>query len=281
MKGIKEIIFTVLVLVSVSGSAFAEKGTESAYDRVMRTGVLRCGYIVWNPIFMIDPNTKAMSGLSYDVVNAIGKELGLKVDWVEETGWGTFAEGLNTGRYDMLCTTIWASGDRAKAVLLTHPIAHQKMLAYARADDSHFGKSLDALNSPEVAIAVVDSDPTQKIRQQRFPMAKEVTLSADTDSATYLLTAATRKADIVFADEAVVAKYNSMAEVKLKPAVRGMAVNMFGNVYALKSDEIRLKNLIDTTIDILNDSGVIGGKIKPYYPAFIPIENSINSKVLD
>lgn len=218
-----------------------------------------------------DPNTGAMSGMSYDYINAIGKELGLKIEWTEETGWGTYAEGLNTGRYDMMCGLVWASGERAKSALLTRPAAYQALVAFAREDNSRFDQSLSSLDKPDVSIAVVDGDPTQTVREELFPNAREVALSASTDSATYLLTVATKKADIVLADEAVIKHYNEQAEVKLKPVGNGQPVRMFANVYVVRNGEFQLKYLIDTAIDILNTSRMAQKIIAPYHPVFSPV----------
>jgi ABC-type amino acid transport substrate-binding protein len=67
---------------------------ETSYDRVMRTGVIRCGYVEWPPYLLKDPNTQEFSGLIYDYMMAIGKDLGFKVEWSESVGWGIFMRVL-------------------------------------------------------------------------------------------------------------------------------------------------------------------------------------------
>ncbi|MCB1551812.1 MAG: ABC transporter substrate-binding protein, partial [Alphaproteobacteria bacterium] len=71
----------------------AQAGTEKAYDRVVESGVIRCGYGISPPVMVKDPNTGVMSGLDVEIWNEIGKELGLKIEWAEEAGWGNFIEG--------------------------------------------------------------------------------------------------------------------------------------------------------------------------------------------
>lgn len=249
------------------------RAAESAYDRVMKTGTLRCGYVVWGDQLRKDPNTGEMSGMTYDLVNAVGRELGLKIDWAEETGWGTFAEGLNTGRYDMMCSLVWQSGDRAKAALLTKPLAFTAMYAFSRADDTRFDEGLNSLNDPSASIAVIEGDPSQNICARRFPNAKEVVLSPSTDTGAYLLAVVTQKADILLVDNAVVAKYNETAspEDKLKVAAHGDPVRMIADVYAVKNGEERLKYLIDNAIDIINTSGEASDILDPYTPTFLPV----------
>jgi ABC-type amino acid transport substrate-binding protein len=61
---------------------------ETAFDRITKTNTLRCGYAIATPWFWIDMKTNQPTGVGYDMTNAIAAKIGLKVDWVEETGWG-------------------------------------------------------------------------------------------------------------------------------------------------------------------------------------------------
>ena len=47
-----------LLAVSIYTGEGKSGAKESAYDRVLRTGVLKCGYSVWPPYYTQDPNTK-------------------------------------------------------------------------------------------------------------------------------------------------------------------------------------------------------------------------------
>ena len=63
--------------------------SESAFDRVMRTNTLRCGYWNWAPLFSVDTATEQQSGIFYDLMAYIGPAMGLKVEWTKEvTGQG-------------------------------------------------------------------------------------------------------------------------------------------------------------------------------------------------
>lgn len=256
MKKFGLFVALIAVLFFVTNAAEAA-GKESAYDRVMRTKTLRCGYIVWGDVLRKDPNTGEFSGFTYDMVNAIANELKLKVDWVEETGWGTFSEGLNAGRFDMMCGILWASGDRAKAAFLTKPVSFNAMYAVAREDDGRFdGKDAEGIDTPGVTVAVVEGDPSQDIWARLFPKSKELALSPMTDTASYLLAVATGKADVGLMDMNVVTEYNAKnPEKRLKALLDGKPVKRIPNVYAVKFGEDKLKYLIDSAIDIVNASG--------------------------
>mgnify|MGYP002361162467 CR=1 FL=1 len=78
------ITVTKFALRSETAPAAAEAKKETTYERVMRTKELHCGYLIYPPNFMIDVNSKKMSGIFYDAVEAMGKELNLKIVWQEE-----------------------------------------------------------------------------------------------------------------------------------------------------------------------------------------------------
>src|SRR4051812_29807285 len=80
---------------------------ESAYDRVMRTQTIRCGWGTNNPWIYQDLKTGQMRGVIADVMNEIAGKLNLKLEWPEETGWGNLPEALESGRVDVACSTMW------------------------------------------------------------------------------------------------------------------------------------------------------------------------------
>lgn len=57
-----KILLSFFLLLVFAASAWAGDAKESAYDRVMRTGTIRCGYFIWPPGFSIDPNVGKRSG---------------------------------------------------------------------------------------------------------------------------------------------------------------------------------------------------------------------------
>src|SRR5438874_1363658 len=78
------------------------------YDRVMSSGVIHCGYVVYPPGLLKDPNTGKLSGVFYDIMESAAKSLQLRLEWTEEVGWGSMIEGLQANRYDMICSPVWA-----------------------------------------------------------------------------------------------------------------------------------------------------------------------------
>lgn len=87
MHGYKlSLVAVVLALVALGIVIFSPSSSredhaskqETTFERVLRTGVIRCGYPVWPPSNIVDPNTKILSGYSHDLTEAVADELSLK-----------------------------------------------------------------------------------------------------------------------------------------------------------------------------------------------------------
>jgi polar amino acid transport system substrate-binding protein len=167
-----KLLFALLLLLLSTSPVFAADQKESAYDRVVRTGTIRCGYGISPPALVQDPNTKVVSGLDYDIWQEIGRELGLKIEFTEEAGWGNFIEGLRSHRYDAFCSEMWADPGRAKFLSLSIPVMYSSLYIYARADDTRFDGNLERVNAPDVTIPAIEGDVSVALAQNRFPNAK-------------------------------------------------------------------------------------------------------------
>lgn len=245
---------------------------ENIFDRVLRTETIRCGYVVWPPYLIKDPNTGAMTGMAFDMMQAIGKELNARIEWTEEVGWGSFQEGLNAGRYDAMCTPVWQSGQRAKIALLTRSVFYSQMVAMVRADDQRFDADLAAMNKTTIKIAVIDGDVTQAVRHARFPAAQELAVSPPADPSHMILSVAGHKADVAIADAENMRRYNATVppQRQLKLAAGGRAVRLFGNTLGVRSGEFAFKAMLDATIETLNTDGTMAALVEKHRQHFTP-----------
>lgn len=237
----------IIVLLSALPAFAAEK--ESAYQRVMRTGVIRCGYFTWSPFLMVDPNTKKFSGIYHDVIEEIGRQLDLKVEWTEETGQSNPFEGLRTGRFDMFCGPITPTPDRSKQAAFSNPFFFIPYFAYARADDSRFEGNPSLINSPETKIAVIDGEFAHEIVKRDFPKAGLLTLPAMSDGSQVMLSVTTKKADIFLNDSAATAVFMESSPGAVKPV--SAPLRTLAAVLVLPQDDFAFKNMIDTVLALL------------------------------
>src|SRR6185369_9745395 len=114
--------------------ALPAHGDDSAtFDRINKSGTLRCGYGLSYPNLLKDPNTGELSGTSKDVTEALAEQLNLKVEWTEETGFGTAETGIAAGRFDVMCSDVCTLPDRTRRAWFSRPYQIEPMYAFVRA----------------------------------------------------------------------------------------------------------------------------------------------------
>ncbi len=230
---------------------------KSAAQRVIDSGILRCGYATSPPVLVKDANTGKLSGSDYDIVEAIGKKLNLKVEWAEEVGWGNFIEGLRTNRYDMMCGSLWPDDTRIKFLSLTRPVYYDRMLAYARFDDKRFDGNIEKINNANIHIAVIDGDASATFARDRFPNAKQLALPQTAVVADMMLSLTTKKADIIFLDPVRIAVFEENNKGKIRPVANVEPINVIGTSYGVKAGELQLRDMIDIALRELVNNGTI------------------------
>lgn len=270
-------LITVLtaVVLSITAVKLLPSGTtvtpvtdmQPAFTRVMQTRELRCAYFTWAPYLVQDPNTKQLSGLTYDIVEQVGRILNLKIIWNEEVPIASLAENLANGRNDMACNTLWPAGNRAPYFNFTQGIDFIPARAFVRADDTRFDTDPGKLNSPEVTIPVLDGDYTKAIADEDFPQAKQFALNQDADGAQLLLTVTTGKADVIFVDPFVVAEFVKTNPNSLKLITNMPPVRTFGDAFALAKGEDKLRDTINIALAQLTQSHYIAGRLDHYFGA--------------
>lgn len=228
---------------------------ESTFDRVMRTNTLRCGYAIATPWTMIDPNTKQISGVNYDITNAVAQKTGLKVEWVEETGWGVAEQGLTADRYDMLCGNVCIDPRRARAATFSTPFLHIPLVAIVRTDDHRFDGNLKSINTPDVKIGVKNGHVFEFTANEKFPLAQKVYANDISDDTEFFEMLKAKKIDIAFAGQVTVDLYNE----KNPGIIRSLdePVRFCNGAFMLPLGDARLKYLVDNAITELNSSGQI------------------------
>lgn len=268
--------FIVLTLVAViagglggksQSSAVAPIAKEGVYDRVMRTQTLRCGYAVWPPLVIKDPNTGQLSGTFPDYLAALGAALHLNVQWTEEMGWGDFPAALQAGRIDAFCSGPWPNAGRAREVDFTQPISYQAVYAYARAEDHRFDKNLAAINNPSVTLVTMDGEMSSMIADTDFPKARRIALPQLSSGGELHLNVALGKGDVTFTDLPSAAQYERNNPGKIRRVPSAAPLRVFGNPLAVARGEDAFRRMIDTATQEMLSNGQIE-KILAKYEEF-------------
>ena len=275
MKKQKSTLFSLLcVLLTAIGIIFSgcnkspvtgnSQSADAVYDRVIKSGTIRCAYVVYPPGCIKDPNTGKLSGIFVDTINEAAKNLGLKAEWTEEVSWGTMIEGLQTDRYDLVASPVWANSTRAKHADFSVPLMFSGIGVYVRQKESRFGSGLTALNSPSVKIATVDGEMTDIISQSEFPNAQRVSHPQNTDVSLVLQDVAQGKADVTFVEPYYASQFLKNNPETLKNLVAAKPIRIFPNTMMFKQGDFEFKPMLDTALQELVNSGYVDKKINQY-----------------
>lgn len=278
------LLAVVLTLVGLKVGGFLTTGAttevkkETAYERIMRTGVIRCGYLVWEPAFIRDPNTGAFSGPIYDFTEELGRMLGLKIEWSLEMSTATYLEDLNAGKYDLECSGGFANAHRGKFVLYSQPFAYIPAYLYVRADDNRFNESLSAINKPEVTFSVMDGDYSEHYRKSTFPQSNVLQLPPSAPFSEQITSVIYKKADVAVYDALSVQPILDANPGKMKAL--SQLVRTVPLSYSVPQNDLSLKAMIDTATDEIVDAGFVDAMIRKYnlagalLPVAKPYENA-------
>lgn len=258
-------VVTWWVLPQPQGQVVEAK--ETAFERVMRTGVLRCGYYNFPPVMiMYDQNGKKNpTGFSVDLLQTIGQKTGLKIEWAEEVTFGNWPQALDAGRIDVMCTPAWSDAALGRVALFTRPMFYSTMSPLVRSDDKRFGNNLERLNQPDVTFLMQDGNALVELTKQFFPKAKILAIAANVDGASAVENIITKKADVMISDKNAVYEYNKRtgknllrmvdAENPLKYQPATMAVSV---------KELALQAFLDNALNDLYYTGTIDHILKKW-----------------
>ncbi len=256
-----------LTLVTLSFPAYA-KEKESAFERIVRTGVIRCGYYVFPPITYRDPNGGALSGLTVDTMNYIAERASLKVEWTEEVTFGNWVPALQAGRVDVICTPMWPELPMAKAASFSEPMFFAGIYPVVRADDTRFGKDVkrERFNQPDVTFASQEGNITALLTKAVFPKAKHYVLPPDADTTMIVTSVVSKKADAQLADYNAINQWNDHNESKIKiiDSIDPIKVQQFP--FSVARGETELLEFLNLAVREMNYSGEIDRILRKWEP---------------
>lgn len=253
----------VLILCGCAPQGSTEKEV-TLHQRVVDSGVIRASYANYPPYCIKDPNSGKLSGIFVEVLNEVGERLELKVEWVEEVGWGAIFEGLNSNRHDVFGAGIWRNSSRGKVGDFSDPLFYNLIKVYGRSDESRFSGSFDEINSPDIRISMMDGAMENLIANADYPEAKAVSVTQLNQWSDVLLNITSGKADLTFAEPSAVNRFLDKNPGELKELFGGKPVRAFANTYAFKHGEPEFKAMLNAAIEEIINDGTAEKIIRKY-----------------
>ena len=173
---IRSLLKSVLTLVFITVLITPALG-ESRLQSILANGELRVGTTGdWNPMTMIDPNSKERTGFDIDIANALASDMGVKVVFVPTT-WKTLVNGVVADKYDM---TSSASLSPKRALVAGYSGSYFAVEDVPMMLKKNKGKynSWEELNNPSVTVAVTLGTVQEKRAETLFDNSKIIKVSS-------------------------------------------------------------------------------------------------------
>jgi polar amino acid transport system substrate-binding protein len=170
MKSFARILMSV-VAFAMFGSALAQ---SSALSRIDKEKTLRVGWAVWHPYVFRDPKSNQVEGISYELLQEMGKALGVKVEWIEDS-WATLPAGLQASKFEI--TNLMAiTPPRAEVVGFSEAVTQHGLSLIAPQAEVAKTKSWQDWDRPGVKIAVTLGANSDMFVTEKFKRAEIVRL---------------------------------------------------------------------------------------------------------
>lgn len=256
-------IFMVSCNNQQSGKIEKEK---SVYEKVLETKTIRVGYVSYPPGLIKDPNTGEFSGIFYEVMQKVGKNLDLKVEYVEEVTWQTLVEAVKSNKVDIIGSPVWPTAERGKYADFTIPIYLGSLKAYARVDDNRFDGNISKANNSNVTIVTIDGEISTNVKASDFPNAKPNGMPNTTLIAQMLLEVDGNKADIALVEPFVAGDFMKKNPNKIKEVAGIQPLRIYPNNMMVKKGEVEFTSMINTALQELMNNGEVDKIIAKYEP---------------
>ncbi|MBM3732972.1 MAG: amino acid ABC transporter substrate-binding protein [Acidimicrobiia bacterium] len=246
-------LMAVLAFVGALALATTEaaaQARESNLVRVTKSKKLRV--CIWPEYYAIshkNPTTGKLQGIDIDVAQALGKELGAEVQFVE-TSFGAFIADMQADKCDICMFGLGATLPRARAVEFSEPYIVTSIYGVTRKDHPKIKKWAD-LDQDGLVVAVALGSYVETFMKGYLKKAKVLSVQPP---ATREGEVAARRADILMTDYPIAKKLESLHDWALIVApTEPLAVTPYA--YAIPQGDQVWLNYINLFVQTLKRDG--------------------------
>lgn len=196
------------------------------------------------------------TGFDVDLVEAIGKQLGRPIEWIDIDFKGLIP-GLISKRFDMAVSAIYITDERKKVVDFTNPYYAGGLVAMVK-DNSPIRKLAD-LDGKKVTVQV--GTKSVGYLQEHYPKVQRVEVEKNQEMFNLV--------DIGRADAAVTGKPAAYQYVRTRPGLKVLDEQLTTEEYgmALRKDEPQLTKSVNDAIAKLKADGTYAAIVKKWFPS--------------
>ncbi|WP_316234758.1 transporter substrate-binding domain-containing protein [Bradyrhizobium sp. SZCCHNR1020] len=251
MKGLKASISVLaaaaVCLLSVSASA----EPASRLDEIIQRGTLRVGMTGdYRPFTYLDKTTGQFTGFDVDMADALGKALGVKVEFVP-TAWPQMMKDFEADKFDIAMGGVSITLDRQKKGLFSTPIMREGKTPIARCADTGKYQTLADIDKPGTRVIVNPGGTNERFARANIKAAE---VKVYNDNVTIFDEIAKGDADLMITDAS-----ETRYQQKLHPGVLcamhpDKPFDFAEKAYWLQRD-VPLKDFVDQWLHISMENG--------------------------
>ncbi len=162
----------------------AARQTASLLDSLKNQGALRVGTAAIAPLAMLDKDGRWI-GLEVDVAGRLAADLGVELQLFPVPA-PQLIPGLLNNEYDLIISGLNITPERARLVTFTLPYYNTELRLVA-SKQAGTGKGLDAFNSPQTAIGMLNGHTGHLAAADYLPAAQHVYFDREEDLLAALL----------------------------------------------------------------------------------------------
>jgi cyclohexadienyl dehydratase len=244
-------MFAALAAAFVLASASAQAEQPSRLDDIIKRGTLRVGMTGdYLPFTSLDKTTRKFRGFDVDMAEALGKALGVKVEYVQ-TAWPQLMKDFEADDFDIAMGGISITLDRQKKGLFSTPIMREGKTPIARCTDKSKYESIADIDKPGTHVIVNPGGTNERFAKANI---KNADIKVYNDNVTIFDEIAKGDADLMMTDAS-----ETRYQQKLHPGVLcavhpDKPFDFAEKAYWLQRD-IALKEFVDQWLHIMTEDG--------------------------
>jgi cyclohexadienyl dehydratase len=223
----------------------------SRLDDIVKRGTLRVGMTGdYLPFTSYDSSSGKFRGFDVDMAEALGKALGVKIDYVK-TAWPQLAKDFEADKFDIAMGGVSITLDRQKKGFFSSPIMREGKTPIARCADKTKYETLDEIDQPAVRVIVNPGGTNERFARGHLRKAE---IKVYGDNVTIFDEIAKGDADVMMTDAS-----ETRYQQKLHPGVLcavhpDKPFDFSEKAYWLQRDDA-LKDFVDQWLHISSEDG--------------------------
>ena len=246
LKSLTALAFTLLLVTTA-----AQAQQPSRLDDIVKRGTLRVGMTGdYLPFTSLDKETQKFRGFDVDVAEALGKALGVKVEFVP-TAWPAMAKDFEADKFDIVMGGVSITLERQKKGLFSTAFMREGKTPIARCGDKGKYDTLAEIDKPGTHVIVNPGGTNERFAKANIHNAE---VRVYNDNVTIFDQIAKGDADVMMTD-ASETRYQQKLHAGVLCAVHPEKPFDFAEkAYWLQRD-VALKDFVDQWLHIAHEDG--------------------------